>query len=197
MVRRHGPGARGADRLRPASSSATWRRSTTSTGDAQRRRTTCWRPRRQGRLPARNPWRWTPSAGRPERCANACIVWALTESGKDDDLTKELERLAGQAKASKDPYFLSLVADSLVTGTNSGGDREIRLARPAEGRRTSGRGEDEHHRLRRPRLADRDDGPGGAGLAEGQPRPFQRRLQNAVKWISQQRSGYGGFGSTQ
>src|SRR5207302_3362152 len=37
----------------------------------------------------------------------------LTESG-NDDVTRELAALAQQAKTSKDPYFLSLVATSLI-----------------------------------------------------------------------------------
>src|SRR5262249_16047249 len=50
----------------------------------------------------------------PEDITNAYIVWALTESGKDDDLEKELAALTEQGKQSKDPYFLSLVANSLL-----------------------------------------------------------------------------------
>ena len=62
----------------------------------------------------RNP-RALDSFGRaPDDVTNAYIVWALTESGKEDDLTKELNALAEQAKTSKDPYFLSLVANSLI-----------------------------------------------------------------------------------
>ena len=62
----------------------------------------------------RNP-RACDSFGRaPDDVTNAYIVWALTESGKDDDLTTELNALAGQAKTSKDPYFLALVANSLI-----------------------------------------------------------------------------------
>ena len=54
----------------------------------------------------RNP-RALDSFGRaPDDITNAYIVWALTESGKDDDLTDELNALADQAKTSKDPYFL-------------------------------------------------------------------------------------------
>src|SRR5262249_32022230 len=50
----------------------------------------------------------------PENITNAYIVWAVTSSGKDDDVTKELDALSGQAKDSNDPYFLALVANSLI-----------------------------------------------------------------------------------
>src|SRR5262249_14115052 len=62
----------------------------------------------------RNPRALDTFGRAPEDVTNAYIVWALTESSKDDDVTKELDRLHEQAKASKDPYFLSLVANSLL-----------------------------------------------------------------------------------
>src|SRR5262249_22867342 len=42
----------------------------------------------------------------PDNITNAYIVWAITESGKDDDVSSELAALAEQAKSSQDPYFL-------------------------------------------------------------------------------------------
>ena len=68
----------------------------------------------------RNPRALDTFGRAPDDITNAYIVWALTESGKDDDVTKELNALAEQAKTSKDPYFLSLVANSLI---NRGADR--------------------------------------------------------------------------
>ena len=58
-----------------------------------------------------------------EAATNAYIVWALTESGKDDDLSKELTALSEQAKTSKDPYFVALVANSLLNRPLSRGGR--------------------------------------------------------------------------
>ena len=46
----------------------------------------------------------------PDHITNAYIVWALTESGGQDDIANELNALAEQAKKSDDPYFVSLVA---------------------------------------------------------------------------------------
>src|SRR5947207_15964879 len=50
----------------------------------------------------------------PDDITNAYIVWALTESSKDDDIEKELAALNTQARTSTDPYFLALVATSLI-----------------------------------------------------------------------------------
>jgi hypothetical protein len=50
----------------------------------------------------------------PDMIVNAYIVWAVTESGKDDDMTTELGTLSEQAKSSKDPYLVALVANSLL-----------------------------------------------------------------------------------
>ena len=62
----------------------------------------------------RNPRALDHFGRAPDDITNAYIVWALTESGKDDDVEKELTALATQAKSSQDPYFLSLVATSLI-----------------------------------------------------------------------------------
>src|SRR5438132_12002902 len=62
----------------------------------------------------RNPAAIDSFGRAPNNITNAYIVWALTESGKDDDIEKELTALAGQAKDSKDPYFIALVANSLI-----------------------------------------------------------------------------------
>src|SRR5438046_8638627 len=56
----------------------------------------------------------------PDHITNAYIVWALTESGPDDDVTTELNELHKQAKTSKDPYFLGLVAASLINRSRHG-----------------------------------------------------------------------------
>src|SRR5579862_9076019 len=62
----------------------------------------------------RNPQALDTFGRAPDNITNAYIVWALTEGGPDDDVTLELNELAKQAKTSKDPYFLALVANSLL-----------------------------------------------------------------------------------
>ena len=137
----------------------------------------------------------------PDHITNAYIVWALTESGKDDDLDEGTGRPAEQAETSKDPYFLALVANGLL---NRG--RADDAAGPAQDGRPSAEG-------RRPprRRQTSITGSGGRDLqiettalavlgwlkANRPGRVQRQRSQKAVKWIGQQRGGYGGFGSTQ
>ncbi len=147
----------------------------------------------------RNP-RALDSFGRaPDDVTNAYIVWALTESGNDDDLTTELNALAGQAKTSKDPYFLSLVANSLINRART--DEAVTLLQTVAGAQK----EDGHLDAEKTSIT----GSGGRdlqiettalavlGWLKANPGAFNANLQKAVKWIGQQRGGYGGFGSTQ
>src|SRR3954453_9955316 len=67
----------------------------------------------------RNPRALDTFGRAPDQITNAYIVWALTESGKEDDVTRELDALHEQAKTSKDPYFISLVANSLLNRDRS------------------------------------------------------------------------------
>ena len=61
----------------------------------------------------------------------------MTESGGDDDVTKELNTLADQAKTSKDPYFLALVAHSLINRSRQDEGIEI-LKKVAEMQKPDG-----------------------------------------------------------
>ncbi len=130
---------------------------------------------------------------------NAYIVWALTESGKDDDLTTELNALADQAKASKDPYFLALVANSLINRART--DEATALLKTVAGAQK----EDGHLDAEKTSIT----GSGGRdlqiettalavlGWLKANPGAFADSLRKAVTWIGKQRGGYGGFGSTQ
>ncbi|HVS34991.1 MAG TPA: alpha-2-macroglobulin family protein [Gemmataceae bacterium] len=147
----------------------------------------------------RNP-RALDSFGRaPDDVTNAYIVWALTESGKDDDLTVELNALAAQAKSSKDPYFLSLVANSLINRART--DEATGLLKTV----ASEQKEDGHLDAEKTSIT----GSGGRdlqiettalavlGWLKANPGTFNDSLRKAVAWIGKQRGGYGGFGSTQ
>ncbi len=148
----------------------------------------------------RNP-RALDSFGRaPDEITNAYIIWALTEGGKDDDVTKELNVLNEQAQKSKDPYFLALVANGLLN--RDGRADAVRLMKKvAEIQK-----EDGHLDAERTSIT----GSGGRDLQiettalavlgwlkANDPGEFNAPVQKAVKWIGQQRGGYGGFGSTQ
>ncbi len=134
----------------------------------------------------------------PDHVTNAYIVWALTESGRDD-VAKELDALADQAKKSDDPYFVSLVAISL-TNRDRKREAEALLQTVAKAQK-----EDGHLDATQTSIT----GSGGRdlqiettslallGWLKTDALRFDRAIRQSVKWIGQQRGGYGGFGSTQ
>ncbi len=136
----------------------------------------------------------------PDNITNAYIVWALTESGKDDDVEKELTALLAQAKTSTDPYFLSLVGNSLINRGKT--DDGIALLKTVAGAQKP----DGHLDAAKTSIT----GSGGrdlqiettalavlAWLKANRPADFNPNIQKSVTWLGQQRGGYGGFGSTQ
>lgn len=148
----------------------------------------------------RNPRALDTFGRAPDNITNAYIVWALTESGNEDDVTKELNALADQAKTSKDPYFLALVAQSLINrGRN---DEGVALLKKI----TEVQHQDGHLDAAQTSIT----GSGGrdlqiettaltlyAWLKAKRPELLNKNIQSAVKWLGQQRGGAGGFGSTQ
>ncbi len=147
----------------------------------------------------RNPRALDTFGGAPPHITNAYIVWALTESGKEDDVSKELAALAGQAKTSDDPYFLALVANSLINRDQAAEGLDL-LKKLVKAQKDDGHLDGKETSITR---------SGGrelqiettaltvlAWLKAGKPE-FTQPLQKAVKWIGQQRGGFGGFGSTQ
>jgi hypothetical protein len=148
----------------------------------------------------RNPRALDTFGRAPDDITNAYIVWALTESGNGDDVEKELAALAAQAKTSKDPYFLSLVATSLLNrGKADEGYTLLKTVAAAQK-------EDGHLDAANTSIT----GSGGRDLQiettalaalgwlkANRPGDFNVPVQKAIKWIGQQRGGYGGFGSTQ
>jgi hypothetical protein len=148
----------------------------------------------------RNPRALDHFGRAPDDITNAYIVWALTESGNNDDVDKELAALAGQAKTSKDPYFLALVATGLINrGKGANGFALLQTVAASQK-------EDGHLDAARTSIT----GSGGRDLQiettalavlgwlkANRPADFNVHVQKAVKWLGQQRGGYGGFGSTQ
>jgi hypothetical protein len=147
----------------------------------------------------RNP-RSCDSFGRaPENVTNAYIIWSLTEAG-DDDVTLELNKLAEEAKSSGNPYFLSLVANSLINRQRNQEAIAI-LLRVLEMQK-----EDGHLEAGQTSIT----GSGGRDLEiettalavlawfkASRLDLFNASIQSAARWIGQQRGGYGGFGATQ
>ena len=136
----------------------------------------------------------------PEPITNAYIVWALTESGNDDDLAAELKALTEQATTSKDPYFLSLVGNSLLNRGKTAEAlailKKVVTVQQEDGHLTgettsiTGSG-DRNLQIETTALAVL------AWLKANNPAEFKKPLDKAIGWIGKQRGGYGGFGSTQ
>lgn len=147
----------------------------------------------------RNPRALDTFGRAPDHITNAYIVWALTESGKDDDLSTELKALGEKAGKSRDPYFLALVANSLVNRSRT--EEGVKLLQVvAEVQKEDGHLDAEQTSI---------TGSGGQALQiettalavlgwlKADPVKFTKVIDKAVKWIGTQRGGYGGFGSTQ
>jgi hypothetical protein len=135
----------------------------------------------------------------PENITNAYIVWALTESGKDDDLTRELNVLQEQAKTSKDPYFVALVANSLINRAKTA-DAVVLLKKVSELQNADGHLDAEQTSITSSGGRDLQIETTSLALLawlKANPGAFNASIQKAIKWLGQQRGGYGGFGSTQ
>jgi len=134
----------------------------------------------------------------PEHITNAYIVWALTNAG-NDDVEKELKVLTAKAKDSKDPYFLALVGNSLINRSKTEDGlavlKQLTGLQKADGHLqgtstsiTGSQGRDLEIETTALSIL--------AWLKANRPE-FNESVQKAVKWIGQQRGGFGGFGSTQ
>lgn len=148
---------------------------------------------------SRNP-RALDSFGRaPEQITNAYIVWALSESGEQDDLSVELKVLTEQASRSVDPYLLSLVANTLINRAKT--EEGVTLLRKIAGlQKEEGYLQAESTSI---------TGSGGRdlqiettalavlGWLKANNGEFHRPIDRAIHWIGKQRGGHGGFGSTQ
>jgi hypothetical protein len=146
--------------------------------------------------------------GAPEHTTNAYIVWALVESDLDDaeqmDLKKEIaalkqEALKEDSRGGKDAYFLAITANILLQR----GDRETAIklldrlkeknfkdggVTGAETSITRSGGRD---------LQIETTALAMLGWLRANDNKYAATIKDATKWISQQRGGYGGFGSTQ
>src|SRR5262249_11222055 len=105
-----------------------------------------------------------------------------------------------KAKTSKDPYFVALVANSLFNRDRSA-DAMALLNSLVKKQQVDGHLDAEQTSI---------TGSGGrdlqiettaltllAWLKAKRPEQFNQAIQKGVTWITQQRGGYGGFGSTQ
>jgi hypothetical protein len=130
---------------------------------------------------------------------NAYLTWALTEAESDADLTKETKLLVQQSEQNSDPYFLALVANSL-----------LKRSEKAEG----GKILDKLAALQRPdgSLLGHESIVGSYGrdleteatslavlawLKAEQTIKYRNQIQKAAAWLTARRGYRGCFGSTQ
>jgi serine/threonine protein kinase len=151
----------------------------------------------------RNPRSLDHFGRAPENVTNAYIVWALTESGPEDDLEQEIKALTEQAKVSKDSYFLALVANSLLN-RNKKTECAPLLKALADAQHKDGFIDGAQTSIVASGGRDLQiETTALAVLAWIKANPpkrteqFRDQLQAAAKWLTRQRGGFGGFGSTQ
>ncbi len=136
----------------------------------------------------------------PQDITNAYIVWALAESGRQQDLADELSALYEQAKTSQDPYFIALVSLGQQKADRAGESVEL-LRRLGEFQKASGEIAGARtsitHSSGRDLLIETTALTTLGWLRAGRPAEFNAPAQRAGKWLLAQRRGAGSFGSTQ
>src|SRR5262249_17978559 len=142
----------------------------------------------------RNPRALDSFGAAPDYITNAYIVWAITESGKEDNVEKELEALTAQAKDSADPYFLALVANSLINRSKSDAALEL-LKKLAKAQTKDGYLDGAQTSITRSGGRDLQIETTAlavlAWLKANRPE-FNLNVRGAIKWVGQHRGGYGG-----
>ena len=155
----------------------------------------------------RNPRALDQFGGAPDHTTNAYIVWALVESDPDNaenlDLTKEIQALKTQAldettAGGKDAYFLALVANVL----NLRSDRDAN--------KILDRLKDKHAKAGAVTGAQTSITRSGGrtleiettaltllGWLRANDPKYGATVKESIKWLGQQRGGYGAYGSTQ
>lgn len=148
----------------------------------------------------RNPRALDQFGSAPQEVTNAYIVWSLTESGAKEDLAAELMALKQTSEKSNDPYFLALVANSLMNVGQANEARE-RLKRLAEMQAAEGWLQGASTSITGSRGRDLQIETTALALLGWMkvepPGEFTGPVNKSIKWLTAQRGGYGAFGSTQ
>ena len=133
-----------------------------------------------------------------EEVTNAYITYALTEVG-EKDLDAEIARTRKLAKTTDDPYQLALAAGTLANADRAGDETRVALARLEGKQGKDGRfsGAAQSITMSGGEALDIETTALAAlALMKGGPE-HRHAVDRAVGWIEAQRSGWGGFGSTQ
>jgi len=132
-----------------------------------------------------------------EKVTNAYIVYALAEAGYKD-IQKEAKAAFDNAMSSKDPYRLALVTSAMYElGDKAASQKALTalLATQAKDGSFNGKKHSITFSQGRSLKVETTSLAVMAMLKNGQP--DGKKLQSAVEFITQARSGHGGFGSTQ
>jgi hypothetical protein len=132
-----------------------------------------------------------PQMGSTETAAanDAYFLWALTE-GAGEDVGNELEVLTTRARTSEDPYFLVLVANSLINRGRTATAVDL-LKRVADAQKPDG-----HLDVGRTREAQIEvTSLAVLGWLRANPGKFHDPATRAIRWLDRQRDARGTFGS--
>jgi hypothetical protein len=145
----------------------------------------------------RNPRRLDSFGGADDDITNAYIVYALSEAGYKD-IQKELEASTKEAKRSKDPYLMALIANALYNvGDQKQGDEMIKEIVKEKNQFGFWTGK-KHSITRSTGEALNIETTSLIALAAMKStNPDNGTIITATKYLVGARSGFGGFGSTQ
>lgn len=147
----------------------------------------------------RNPRALDTFGRAPAEITDAYIVWSITEAGKDEDVSLELKTLKEKASGSTDPYFLALVANSLINRGDADGANKILKVMVSQ---QKGDGHFDSQSTSITGSGGRDLQVETTALAllallKSNQNEYQVASRKTAEWIGKQRGGAGGFGSTQ
>ena len=129
---------------------------------------------------------------------NAYVTYALAESG-EKDLAQELGRTKQVVGSTKDPYVLALSAAALLAADPESIEGKAGLARLAKLQAPDGRFPGANHTITRSggQALDIETTALAAIAMQKSSAAYRGEIDRALTWITQQRSAYGGFSSTQ
>ncbi len=164
------------------------------------KRTSAWlKSRRDGKGGFKRNSRALDSFGKAsEDVTNSYISYALSQTG-DNDLAPELARQKKTAAESKDPYVLALAANMLVNVEPTASTTIAALKKLAALQSSSGAFSGADHSITRSGgIALELEATSLATLAllKG-GKDYVGNVRESIGWINKNRSGAGGFGSTQ
>jgi len=163
-------------------------------------RTAAWlKSRRDGKGGYRRNSRALDSFGRAsEEVTNGYITWALSETG-EKDLGPELAYQKRMAESTKDPYVMALAAGTMVNLEPGSAATRAALDKLAAMRAESGAFTGADHSITRSggiALDIETTSLAVMALLDAGPE-YLTKVRPSIEWLDEQRSGYGGYGSTQ